>query len=164
MIHRHLVDIELCKLVLGLESQGRDKFLNSNINLAAGSGNFTTFSPDDPPIALETGLSQRKTVSSWDNIVVTFGPTNEVSFENLVQYLENAFLSLHESSEYAEEAQPGADILLRIFTRRITTTTSVRERSMDHTTLMAMLVEADLSLELTSAEEVHNHMLSMNKI
>lgn len=33
-----LVDIEFCKLVLGLESQGRDKFLNSNINLAAGSG------------------------------------------------------------------------------------------------------------------------------
>ena len=87
-----------------------------------------------------------------------------MSFENLVQYHENAFLSLYQSSEYAEEAQPGADILLRIFTRRITTTTSVRERSMDHTTLMAMLVEADLSLELTSAEEVHNHMLSMNKI
>jgi len=33
-----LVDIEFCKLVLGLESRGRDLFLNSNINLAAGSG------------------------------------------------------------------------------------------------------------------------------
>lgn len=85
-----LVDIEFCKLVLGLESQGRDKFLNSNINLAAGSGNFTTFSPD-PPIALETGLSQPKTFSSWDKIVVASGPNKEMSVEGLVQYIENAF-------------------------------------------------------------------------
>ena len=28
-----LVDIEFCKLVLGLQSQGSDMFLNSNINL-----------------------------------------------------------------------------------------------------------------------------------
>ena len=28
-----LVDIEFCKLVLGLQSQGSDKFLNSNVSL-----------------------------------------------------------------------------------------------------------------------------------
>jgi len=61
-----LVDIEYCKLVLGLQSQGIDKFLNSNINLAAGSGNFTTFAPD-PPIPILTGLEspQPKSFTSW---------------------------------------------------------------------------------------------------
>jgi len=61
-----LVDIEFCKLVLGLQSQGSDKFLNSNINLAAGSGNFTTFAPD-PPVPILTGLDspQPESFTSW---------------------------------------------------------------------------------------------------
>lgn len=61
-----LVDIEFCKLVLGLQSQGSDKFLNSNINLAAGSGNFTTFSPD-PPVDVITGLESPlpESFTSW---------------------------------------------------------------------------------------------------
>jgi ubiquitin-activating enzyme E1 len=85
-----LVDIEFCKLVLGLESQGRGKFLNSNINLAAGSGNFTTFSPD-PPVALKTGLDKPKSFTSWDQIVLAFGSDNEMSVEQLVQYIQSAF-------------------------------------------------------------------------
>lgn len=86
-----LVDIEFCKLVLGLQSLGRDKFLNSNINLAAGSGNFTTFSPD-PPIPITTGLKspQPETFTSWDRITITSG-TQEMSVKQLVDYLEKSF-------------------------------------------------------------------------
>ena len=115
-----LVDIEFCKLVLGLESRGRDLFLNSNINLAAGSGksfsvrrsacrsippgpshgrviwfvvlagNFTTFSPD-PPIALETGLVSPKLFTSWDKILITCGPSREWTVKQLVEYVESSF-------------------------------------------------------------------------
>jgi ubiquitin-activating enzyme E1 len=86
-----LVDIEFCKLVLGFESLGRDKFLNSNINLAAGSGNFTTFSPD-PPVAIATGLEAPKpeTFTSWDRINVSCG-THEMSVKQLVEYIERSF-------------------------------------------------------------------------
>ncbi|EED92895.1 ubiquitin activating enzyme 2, partial [Thalassiosira pseudonana CCMP1335] len=67
-----LVDIEFCKLVLGLQSQGSDKFLNSNINLAAGSGNFTTFAPD-PPVPISTGLEapSPESFTSWDKIEIS---------------------------------------------------------------------------------------------
>ena len=85
-----LVDIEFCKLVLGLESQGRGMFLNSNINLAAGSGNFTTFSPD-PPIALKTGLKTPDRFTSWDQIVLAFGAHNEINVEQLVVYIQDTF-------------------------------------------------------------------------
>ena len=67
-----LVDIEFCKLVLGLHhSQGSDKFLNSNINLAAGSGNFTTFVPE-PPVPILTGLDspQPKSFTSWSKLLL----------------------------------------------------------------------------------------------
>ena len=86
-----LVDIEFCKLVLGFESLGRDKFLNSNINLAAGSGNFTTFSPD-PPVAIATGLEapQPETFTSWDRINVACG-AHEMSVKQLVEYVERSF-------------------------------------------------------------------------
>ena len=86
-----LVDIEFCKLVLGLQSLGRDKFLNSNINLAAGSGNFTTFSPD-PPVQIITGLKapQPETFTSWDRIEVTCG-SREMSVKQLVNYVERTF-------------------------------------------------------------------------
>ena len=85
-----LVDIEFCKLVLGLESQGRDRFLNSNINLAAGSGNFTTFSPD-PPVALKTGLAHPESFTSWDQITLAFGPDTEMTVEQLVLYIQDTF-------------------------------------------------------------------------
>jgi len=86
-----LVDIEFCKLVLGLQSQGRDKFLNSNINLAAGSNNFTTFAPD-PPVPITTGLKtpHPETFTSWDKIEIV-SPSNEMTVEHLVQHVEKLF-------------------------------------------------------------------------
>mmetsp|Transcript_13626 Transcript_13626/g.29505 ORF Transcript_13626/g.29505 Transcript_13626/m.29505 type:complete len:1269 (+) Transcript_13626:53-3859(+) len=86
-----LVDIEFCKLVLGLQSQGSNKFLNSNINLAAGSGNFTTFAPD-PPVPISTGLEspQQESFTSWDKIEISC-KTNEMSVEELVQYITKTF-------------------------------------------------------------------------
>ena len=87
-----LVDIEFCKLVMGLQNLGRDKFLNSNINLAAGSGNFTTFSPD-PPVMLKTGLKtpHPETFTSWDKINLAFVGSDELSVQQLVKYLEDTF-------------------------------------------------------------------------
>ena len=86
-----LVDIEFFKLVLGLQSQGSDKFLNSNINLAAGSGNFTTFAPD-PPLDIETGLESPlpKSFTSWDKIEISC-KTKEMSVEQLVLYITRSF-------------------------------------------------------------------------
>ena len=43
-----LVDVEFCKLVLGLQNLGNDKFYNSNINLAVGSNAFSVFNPELP--------------------------------------------------------------------------------------------------------------------
>lgn len=87
-----LVDIEFCKLVLGLQSQGREKFLNSNINLAAGSGNFTTFCPD-PPLPISTGLKspQPESFTSWDKCEISLASAKEVSVEKLVQHVESTF-------------------------------------------------------------------------
>ena len=62
-----LVDIEFCKLVLGLQSQGVDKFLNSNINLATGSLAFNAFSPS-PPVAIKTSAGAIGSFSSWDKL------------------------------------------------------------------------------------------------
>mmetsp|Transcript_3005 Transcript_3005/g.6757 ORF Transcript_3005/g.6757 Transcript_3005/m.6757 type:complete len:1300 (+) Transcript_3005:21-3920(+) len=87
-----LVDIEFCKLVLGLQSEGRDKFLNSNINLASGSSNFTTFSPD-PPIPISTGLISPcpESFTSWDKFEVNCGLESEYTVEELVAYIEKSF-------------------------------------------------------------------------
>ena len=86
-----LVDIEFCKLILGLDSQGSDKFLNSNINLAAGSGNFTTFAPD-PPVPVSTGLESPhpETFTSWDKIVIS-RKRKEMSVNELVEHIEKSF-------------------------------------------------------------------------
>jgi len=86
-----LVDIEFCKLVLGLQSQGSDKFLNSNINLAAGSGNFTTFAPD-PAVPILTGLEKPypKFFTSWDKVELSC-MAKEMSVEQLVQYITRSF-------------------------------------------------------------------------
>ncbi|KAL7550696.1 hypothetical protein ACHAWF_013915 [Thalassiosira exigua] len=86
-----LVDIEFCKLVLGIQVEGSEKFLNSNINLAAGSGNFTTFSPD-PPIQISTGLESPhpQSFTSWDKIELQF-KTKELSVEQLVQYVSRSY-------------------------------------------------------------------------
>jgi hypothetical protein len=65
--------------------------LNSNINLAVGSGNFTTYCPD-PPIQLATGLKapHPEFFTSWDKIEIASG-TPEMSVANLVEHLENSF-------------------------------------------------------------------------
>jgi len=87
-----LVDIEYCKLVLGLQSQGRENFLNCNINLAAGSGNFTTFSPD-PPVPITTGLKipHPETFTAWDKIEIACDAGKEMSVKQLVEHLEKSF-------------------------------------------------------------------------
>lgn len=66
-----LVDIEFCKLLLGLESVGLDKFLNSCINLAAGSEQFMVFAPG-PPVKIRTGLEPPlpNYISFWDKIEI----------------------------------------------------------------------------------------------
>jgi len=85
-----LVNVEYCKLVLGLaNTNGRDVFLNSNINLAAGSGNFTTFCPD-PPINIETGLDQPKSFTSWDKIEIV-NDKEELSVQALMKRVESTF-------------------------------------------------------------------------
>jgi len=84
-----LVDIEYCKLVLNLQSsKGREVFLNSNINLAAGSGNFTTFCPD-PPVTVTTNLKSPSHFTSWDKILISYKEAETV--EQLVQHISSLF-------------------------------------------------------------------------
>jgi ubiquitin-activating enzyme E1 len=88
-----LVDIEFCKLVMGLQCMGKDRFLNSNINLAAGSGNFTTYAPD-PPVQLKTNLGapHPEFYSSWDKVEIASGSIGqEHSVKQLVDYIEKTF-------------------------------------------------------------------------
>lgn len=65
--------------------------MNSNINLAAGSGNFTTYCPD-PPIQLDTGLKapHPEFFTSWDKIEIV-AEKPEMSVASLVEYLEKSF-------------------------------------------------------------------------
>ncbi len=65
-----LVNIEFCKLVLGLQNLGSHKFLSSNINLATGSEAFSVFNPK-PPIVKPMGVAragQPLTFTSWDKL------------------------------------------------------------------------------------------------
>jgi ubiquitin-protein ligase len=62
-----LVDIEFCKLVLGLQNLGASKFFNSNINLATGLEAFSVFNPSKP-IEQKTGLPVYDTFTSWDKL------------------------------------------------------------------------------------------------
>jgi ubiquitin-protein ligase len=82
-----LVDIEFCKIAMGLQNLGIDKFLNSNINLANGSGNFTVFHPDRP-IEQETKISAFETFTSWDKIEID---ENGRSVGELIQHLEKQY-------------------------------------------------------------------------
>merc|ERR550532_3172339 len=63
-----LVELEFCKLVLGLDSQGIEKFRNSNINL--GTATFNVFQPDD---AIQIAGGVPKNYTSWDKIVMDAG-------------------------------------------------------------------------------------------
>ena len=44
-----LMDIEFCKLVLGLQNLGTDAFFSHNINLAVGNEALNAFNPQGPP-------------------------------------------------------------------------------------------------------------------
>ena len=65
-----LVDIEFCKLVLGLQNLGSHKFFSSNINLATGSEAFSVFTPSKPE-AQPMGVfraGEPLTFTSWDKL------------------------------------------------------------------------------------------------
>lgn len=52
-----LVDNEFCKLVMGMQNIGNERFYNANINLAVGSDSFSVFHPNYP----EPGTNLKKT-------------------------------------------------------------------------------------------------------
>ena len=83
-----LVDIEFCKLVLGLQgSGGVSKFLNSNINLAAGSEAFSVFNPAAPE-AHKTGLGEAhslQTFTTWDKIELREGGRSAAALVALLE-------------------------------------------------------------------------------
>ena len=66
-----LVDIEYCKLVLGLhkKEKGEENFLNSNINLGTGSDAFSAFRPQ-PPVQVKSGIAEPEFFTSWDKVVI----------------------------------------------------------------------------------------------
>merc|ERR1712232_702297 len=81
-----LVDIEFCKLVLGLQNSGRSPFLNSNINLATGLNAFNAFNPE-PALSIKSNCMTYPAFSSWDKIEIEASSTGELSLEKLVQHL-----------------------------------------------------------------------------
>ena len=85
-----LVDIEFCKLVLGLQNLGSDKFLASNINLALGSNAFNAFTPD-APVVHESKLPSLPAFTVWDTIVVDEG---DVSGATVAGALERRYAGL----------------------------------------------------------------------
>lgn len=65
-----LVDLEFCKLILGLHNTGREKFLNvMNIDLAQGSEKFVLQAPSSSNI-IKTGLknSDFNSFTTWDKL------------------------------------------------------------------------------------------------
>jgi ubiquitin-activating enzyme E1 len=83
-----LVDIEYCKLVLGLHTKekGEELFLNSNINLGTGSEAFSAFRPEKP-IAIKSGLAEPETFNSWDKIELV----GDRSVQEVVTELETKY-------------------------------------------------------------------------
>jgi len=63
-----LLELEFCKLVLGLEAQGTTKFKNSNINL--GTATFNVFEPNEAN-TFDKGVP--KGYTSWDKLVIDVG-------------------------------------------------------------------------------------------
>ena len=65
-----LIDIEFCKLILGLQNSGKEKFLNvMNIDLAQGSEKFVLQAPSSA-ITVKTKLknSEFDTFTAWDKL------------------------------------------------------------------------------------------------
>merc|ERR1719210_3078985 len=63
-----LTELEFCKLVLGLDSQGTEKFKCSNINL--GTATFNVFEPTE---AITKANGVPKNFTSWDKLTVDAG-------------------------------------------------------------------------------------------
>jgi len=84
-----LVDIEFCKLVLGLQNCGSDKFLNCNINLALGAEAFSAFNPEEP-IRIDTNLPGMPTYTVWDTVTVE----GDLTGNGLAQTLQQRFPGL----------------------------------------------------------------------
>ncbi len=82
-----LVDVEFCKLIMGLSSAGRDKFLNCNINLALGVEAFNAFNPE-PPLTENTNLPSFPSFSSWDKIELN---ENGQSIGDVVESLKQRY-------------------------------------------------------------------------
>jgi len=80
-----LVDIEYCKLILGLheKEKGEELFLNSNINLGTGSQAFSAFTPDRP-VPIKSGLAEPEFYNSWDKIDIT----GDRSVQELIDEIE----------------------------------------------------------------------------
>ena len=85
-----LVDIEFCKLVLGLHSLGSDKFLNVNINLALGSEAFNGFTPESPNV-IKSNLPCMPSHTVWDTVAIDNGDSTG---EEVVQALVDRFPGL----------------------------------------------------------------------
>jgi len=94
-----LTELEFCKLVLGLESQGISKFRNSNINL--GTATFNVFEPDEA-ITYDNGVP--KGFTSWDKLTVDVG---NLTCGELMQYLNMTYPGLEFS--FITNAQAGKD-------------------------------------------------------
>jgi ubiquitin-activating enzyme E1 len=67
-----LVDIEFCKLVLGLENLGASKFLSSYTNLGLGLENFNAFNPM-APVQNDTNLESFRSFTTWDKLEINEG-------------------------------------------------------------------------------------------
>merc|ERR1712166_148936 len=85
-----LVDIEFCKLVLGLHNLGSDPFLNCNINLALGSEAFNGFTPEAPNV-IKSNLDALPKHTVWDTVVVDSG---DLTGDEFVKILNGRFPGL----------------------------------------------------------------------
>jgi ubiquitin-protein ligase/molybdopterin/thiamine biosynthesis adenylyltransferase len=90
-----LVDLEFCKLVLGLENLGADQFLGSYTNLGLGLEQFNAFHPV-PAAVVKTNLESFDSFTSWDKIELH---ESGRTVQQLVSHLETTFqLNVHELS------------------------------------------------------------------
>ena len=85
-----LVDIEFCKLVLGLHNLGSDAFLNCNINLALGSEAFNGFTPEAPNV-IESNLDAMPKHTVWDTVDVNRG---DLTGDEFVKILSDRYPGL----------------------------------------------------------------------
>jgi ubiquitin-activating enzyme E1 len=85
-----LIDIEYCKVVLGLANFGRSAFFNSNLNLATGLDQLNAFNPE-PAITVASNCPAYPEFSCWDKIEVDAPAGGVLSVKELVQKLRDLF-------------------------------------------------------------------------